>query len=81
MQIVIQFDTAGNAIALHTDDLSLSCLGRMTVKRASLVEFNEDRQQWEVTIAGENRPSFSNSSRAKCLDWERKTLNARLTMN
>jgi hypothetical protein len=81
MQIVIQFGNDGSAIALHTDDLSLSCLGRMTVKRASLVEFNEDRQKWEVTIVGDAAPSFSNASRAKCLDWERSTLNQRLTMN
>ena len=79
-EIVIQFDADGQGLALHTDFIPLAELGRLDVRRASRVEFNGASQQWEVTLTGEPGASFSNTSRAVCLDWETETLNRQLLM-
>lgn len=78
MRAVIRFDTRGNARALWTEALPLSALGKLSVKRASSVEFNANNQQWEVTLKGDLHPSFRHGSRAKCIQWEIRELNRRL---
>lgn len=78
MQAVIHFDSAGNAKALWTDALPLSALGKLSVTRASSVEFNADDQLWEVTLNGDIHPSFRHPSREVCIAWEVETLNQRL---
>lgn len=78
MRAVIQFDAAGNARALWTEALPLSALGKLSVTRASSVEFNSTSQLWEVTLKGDLHPSFKNASRSECIKWEIRTLNEKL---
>lgn len=77
MQTVIQFSPDGSGLALHTDAINLASIGTLTVKRASMVEFSNTRQQWQVRIGRTVR--FSNASRAQCLTWERQHFNRILT--
>ena len=74
MRIVIQFDSEGTGRCLYTEAVPMANIGRLSVERASAVEFNGASQEWEVVIAGDTAPSFSHPSRAKCLEWEIETL-------
>lgn len=75
MKATILFNTDGTAECLHTDLISLQALGRLRVRRASEVEFNEHWQRWQVwkRMGGDHchRLMFSSESRQECLDWER----------
>ena len=74
---VITFAPDGTARCLWNEALPLHDLGRLDIKRASTVEFEPSKQQWEVRLASEpDVVAFSHPSRATCLDWEMNTLNA-----
>ena len=76
---VITFAPDGTARCLWSEAVPLHELGRLDIKRASTVEFEPSKQQWEVRLASESDVvAFSHPSRATCLDWERNTLNALL---
>lgn len=61
---------------LWTDEIDLASLGELQISRASEIEYNNDRQRWEVKIQG--AIVFDNPSRAACLSWERDYFNAQL---
>lgn len=61
---------------LWTDEIDLASLGELQISRASEIEYNNDRQTWEVKIQG--AIVFDNPSRAACLSWERDHFNAQL---
>lgn len=76
---VITFAPDGTARCLWSEAVPLHELGRLDIKRASTVEFEPSKQQWEVRLASEpDVVAFSHPSRATCLDWERNILNALL---
>lgn len=60
----------GKVACLWTEMLDLSRLGKLQVQRASLVEFDNQRQLWIVQI--ENKEIFAHSSRQRCLEWEKE---------
>ena len=82
----------GAVRCLWTEAVPLATLGRLTVTRASTIEFNPVAQQWEVRLTGGSaraasgaasqreaaHPDFAHASREACLQWERDTLNAQL---
>lgn len=78
-EIVIQFHPDGRRFAVHTEEIPLAQLGRLTAKRASQVEFNGDTQKWEVTLEGESAPRFSHASRKECIRWEIAHIQSRMT--
>lgn len=81
--MTIDFNSDGTATCLHSDEIPLQTIGKMTTRRASEVEFNDKTQEWEVwlhnrgwknTMGGwskQHKPLFSAQSRAECLAWER----------
>jgi hypothetical protein len=72
---IITFGLDGTAHCLWTEAVPLQELGRLQVYRASQVEFNPTKQEWEVRL--ESNPTavaFSHSSRETCLRWEREAL-------
>jgi hypothetical protein len=73
----IFFHTDGTAACLHSEKIPLVQLGTLTIRRASQIEFNHARQEWEVRLALQDGSIsgdivFSNPSRDKCLAWEEK---------
>ena len=76
---VISFTPAGTGRCLWSEAVPLHELGRLDIKRASTVEFEPSKQQWEVRLASEpDVVAFSHPSREACLEWERNTINALL---
>jgi len=76
---VIAFGHDGIIRCLWTEAVALAEFGRLDVQRASTVEFNSTRQEWEVRLAtAPDVIAFSDPSRDACLEWERRTLNALL---
>ncbi len=73
---VIEFDTEGKAECLHTDCLPLESLGKLSMTRASTIEWNARKQKWEVIIG--KRVRFSHASRDRCLGWERGLFNLKI---
>lgn len=83
MKIEIVFHPDGEGECLWTEALPLHAIGALKMRRASVVEFNEDRQEWEVWEA--QRPDgqtaellFANPSREACLQWEQQYFNQQL---
>jgi hypothetical protein len=75
----IAFAPDGTARCLWTETVPLRELGRLTVERASAVEFNQATQVWEVRLASNpDAIAFAHAARDTCLEWERRTLNALL---
>lgn len=50
--MVITFDPAGSASAMHRDEFPLGFLGKQQITRASEIKFNEDSQLWDVALPG-----------------------------
>lgn len=70
---IITFQLDGTARCLWTDAVPLQALGRLEVRRASTIEFDEATQQWQVRDRhGQLR--FLALSRAACLEWEQQHL-------
>ena len=55
---------------LYSDAVPLNNLGRLNVKRATHVEFDEVCQEWIVMLP-DGKKIYSNPSREEALDWER----------
>ena len=72
--IAISFKPDGFAHCLWTEVLPLGELGKLEVRRASTIEFNNGTQQWEVR-SSENQVMYANPSRNVCLDWEHQYFN------
>jgi hypothetical protein len=70
-QAVILFGPAGTARCLYSELIDLRRLGRLRLRRATRIEFNEDTQQWDVLPAkGVGKALFSAPARSECLAWE-----------
>jgi hypothetical protein len=65
------FTPDGIVHGLYTEAIDLARIGRLTVKRASQIEFNGKNQCWEVQTLG-GRMIFSAPTRQQCLDWEQQ---------
>jgi hypothetical protein len=66
---VVTFDASGQGSCLYTELIDLQSIGSLEVRRASFIEFNNDRHVWEVkSIAG--KVLFFSRHRSACLAWE-----------
>jgi hypothetical protein len=71
---VIRFDLQGEGHCLYTESLDLTTIGNLQIKRASSIEFNNERQYWEVrSPTGEIL--FTSASRSVCVAWELQYFN------
>ena len=73
MNTTISFNPDGTALCLWTEAVPLHELGRLEITRASNIEFNNQRQEWEVKDST-GQPLFTNASREACLAWEHQNL-------
>ena len=73
MEIVITFSPDGTAQCLWTEAVPLHELGRLAIRRATNIEFNDSEQQWQVKDL-KGRLRFFSKFRSACLEWERLNL-------
>ena len=71
---VIRFDPAGDGHCLYTETVNLAAIGPLQIARASNIEFNQEKQVWEVRNAS-GGVLFSHRFRTLCLDWEQHHFN------
>ncbi|OPZ24360.1 MAG: hypothetical protein BWZ02_02865 [Lentisphaerae bacterium ADurb.BinA184] len=69
---IMEFCPDGSVRCLYHEAINLHALGRLTVRRASKIEFDERRQMWAVTVGRSRKPVFFSTSRQECLQWERQ---------
>lgn len=74
MITTLTFDNTGLGHCLYTEAIPLQHIGSLEITRATSIEFNHSRQQWEVKDTG-NNVLFSNPSRSICLAWEQQQFN------
>lgn len=77
-QQVIRVRRDGSLVCLHDEDLNLEQLGSWQVRRASHVEFDEERQQWVARVAATGQEIHASSSRRECLEAEARFFNCQL---
>lgn len=66
---VLTFNADGTGFGLYTEQIDLTLVGRLRVRRATRIEFEEKHQSWQVRTPG-GRLLFSAPTRQRCLDWE-----------
>ena len=71
---VIHFCPQGVALCLYTEAIDLASLGRLSVRRASQVEFDNVAQGWRVRDL-DGKELYASRSRAGCLAWEQSYFN------
>ena len=74
--ITIRFEPTGKGHCLYTEDVDLSNIGRLQVRRATHVEFCNARQAWQVRDL-DGSTLYCSPFRATCLAWERQFLGQR----
>lgn len=74
MNVAITFNPDGMAHGLYTEAIDLSAIGTLTIKRASTIEFDNDRQVWRVADL-KGHTLHDNPSRQACIDWEHDYFN------
>ena len=71
---VLTFAPNGEGHCLYTEAIELASIGRLALRRATAIEFDETSQQWEVRDAG-GALLHVNPTREACLDWEHRHFN------
>ena len=72
--VFLRFLPDGTCRCLYTEVIDLTCLGRLTVKRASLIEFDNPAQVWRV-FDQNGFCLYCSPLRGDCLRWEQQNLN------
>ena len=75
MRAELIFTLDGRGKCVHTEAIDLQSIGRLTVKRATTLVFDNARQYWRVKDRRGFR-LYASPSRQACLDWERRYLEA-----
>ncbi len=73
-QHVVTFTDSGEGHCLYTEAIDLAAIGRLTLRRATTIEFDSTSQQWEVRDAG-GTLLHTHPSRDVCLAWEHRHFN------
>jgi hypothetical protein len=71
------FKPDGICVGLYTEVIDLTTLGMLRIKRASRIEFDDNRQAWRVKDR-KGLTLFTAPSRQKCLEWEREYFSRRI---
>lgn len=68
----------GKIEGLYSDTIPLQKLGRVSVIRATTIEFDPIRQEWIVALP-DGKEVYSDPSREECLKWEKTFCEAMLS--
>ena len=71
---VLTFTESGEGRCLYTEAIELGTIGRLTMQRATSIEFDATSQQWEVRDAG-GALLHNHPSREERLAWEHRHFN------
>lgn len=71
------FRPDGLCVGLYTEVIDLSKIGRLSVRRASRIDFDDERQVWRVRDR-RGFPLFTSPCRQECLEWERLYFDRRI---
>ena len=71
------FRPDGTAVGLYTELIDLSRLGVLRIKRASRIEFDDEKQAWRVKDR-RGFALFTAPTRRQCLEWEQEYFGRRL---
>ena len=71
--IALVFTPDGTGRALYTEAIDLACIGQLSIRRATQIEFDNKTQSWRVHDST-GFALFHSPSRQACLDWERQYL-------
>lgn len=77
--ITIIFTPDGTGHALYSEAIDLGRIGRLTVQRATSIEFDSKAQYWRVRDPT-GFSMFNSRFRQGCLDWERRYLESQEDM-
>lgn len=66
----IVFTPEGVGRCLYTEAIPLERIGKLSIERASQVEFDNGLQAWRVSVEGS--VLFCAPTRQACLNWERQ---------
>jgi len=75
VSIVFSFAPDGTARVIYNEAILLESLGRLSIERASTIEYNDLLQLWEVRFPSSDEVIFRNQSRSACLEWEHNAVN------
>ena len=73
-ETVLTFRPDGTAQGLYTEAIALHELGRLSIRRATTIEFDDAAQNWVVRDSS-GAKHYQSPSRQSCLDWEREHFN------
>ena len=73
-ETVLTFNPDGTAQGLYTEAIPLHALGRLRIRRATTIEFDDASQCWVVRDLVDGH-LFHHPSRQQCLEWERDFIN------
>lgn len=74
-RILITFSPNGAGHCFYTDAIDLRSLGLLTVERITSIDWNSDKQRWEVRNT-KNVLLFHAPSREECIQWEHVQFNS-----
>jgi len=64
------FTPDGMGRGLYTELVDLGRIGRLSIGRATRIEFDNDSGQWRVYPTDSEEVLHANASRAECVAWE-----------
>ena len=73
-ETVLTFEPDGRGYGLYTEAIPLQSLGRLSIQRATSIEFDDTSQHWVVRDTS-GSSLFHASTRQECLEWEREHFN------
>lgn len=74
-EVALTFTTDGQGHGLYTEAIDLGLVGKLSIERATTIEFDNAAQYWRVRDPT-GFAMFNSPSRQECLDWERQYLEA-----
>ena len=73
--MILFFDQMGNGRCVFNEKIPLRSLGRLAIRRALSIEFNESHQRWEIKDA-KGHTLYRSVSRQRCVEWEQINFHA-----
>lgn len=73
--VSVTFTPEGVGRCLYTEAIDLQSLGRLNIRRATFIEFDNESQLWEVFME-RGQALYCSSSREECLEWEQQHFKA-----